>query len=445
LEAYPNPERRSQRRAATTATQQLLPQGAVRALRPLLLLVLLPAAGAAQQAETPPDGSSISIALVTMGPGAQVWERFGHNALWVRDTVSGFDRVYNYGMFSFQQERYVQRFLQGLLEYWMMGFESPQHFAAYVAADRSLWIQELNLTPEQRAELAVFLRWNDTPENRYYRYDYYLDNCSTRIRDAIDQVLGGRIRELTANVESGTTFRFHTQRLTAVDVAASTGLLLALGPYVDRPISVWEEMFIPLKLREHVRSITVLDAEGREVPLVSAEYTLYQSTAEPERDAPPFRTHWYLLIGLVLAAAMVAGGLRSDASRAAAVASVSVAGAWAFAAGIAGLVLTGLWFFTDHASAYWNENLFFYNPLALPLVVLIPAMLWRARWAARPAVVLALVVAGLTAVGLLLQPLLPQVNRDLVALATPPNLALAWLALRKGPGSAGAFSSEPPR
>ncbi len=417
----------------------------MRALRPLLLLVLLPAAGAAQQAETPPDGSSISIALVTMGPGAQVWERFGHNALWVRDTVSGFDRVYNYGMFSFQQERYVQRFLQGLLEYWMMGFESPQHFAAYVAADRSLWIQELNLTPEQRAELAVFLRWNDTPENRYYRYDYYLDNCSTRIRDAIDQVLGGRIRELTANVESGTTFRFHTQRLTAVDVAASTGLLLALGPYVDRPISVWEEMFIPLKLREHVRSITVLDAEGREVPLVSAEYTLYQSTAEPERDAPPFRTHWYLLIGLVLAAAMVAGGLRSDASRAAAVASVSVAGAWAFAAGIAGLVLTGLWFFTDHASAYWNENLFFYNPLALPLVVLIPAMLWRARWAARPAVVLALVVAGLTAVGLLLQPLLPQVNRDLVALATPPNLALAWLALRKGPGSAGAFSSEPPR
>jgi hypothetical protein len=416
----------------------------VRALRLLFLLALLPAAGAAQQAATPPDGSNISIALVTMGPGTQVWERFGHNALWVRDTVSGFDRVYNYGMFSFQQERYVQRFLQGLLEYWMMGFESPQHFAAYVAADRSLWIQELNLTPEQRAELATFLRWNDTPENRYYRYDYYLDNCSTRIRDAIDRVLGDRIHELTAHVQSGTTFRFHTQRLTAVDVAASTGLLLALGPYVDRPISVWEEMFIPLELREHLRGITVLDAEGREVPLVSAEYTLYESTAEPEHDAPPFRTHWYLLVGLVLAAAMVAGGLRDDTPRAAAVASASVAGAWALAAGIAGLVLTGLWFFTNHTSAYWNENLFFYNPLALPLVVLIPAMLLRVRRAARPAVVLSLVVAGLTAIGLLLQPLLPQANLDLVALATPPNLALAWLALRKGPGSAGAFASDPP-
>ncbi len=156
----------------------------MRRLGPLLLLALLPSGGAAQEAVTSPDGSTLSIALVTMGPGTRVWERFGHNAVWVRDTISGFDRVYNYGMFSFQQEGYVQRFLQGRLLYWMMGFESPRHFGAYVAADRSLWVQELNLTPEQRAELAAFLEWNDTPENRFYRYDYYLDNCSTRIRDA---------------------------------------------------------------------------------------------------------------------------------------------------------------------------------------------------------------------------------------------------------------------
>jgi len=173
----------------------------VTTLRYLLLLTLLPATGAAQQTAAPSDGSTLSIALVTMGPGERVWERFGHNALWVRDSVTGFDRVYNYGMFSFQQEGYVGRFLQGRLLYWMKGFESAPHFAAYVAADRSLWVQELNLTPEQRAELADFLAWNDTPENRFYRYDYYLDNCSTRIRDAIDRVLGGRIREATADWE----------------------------------------------------------------------------------------------------------------------------------------------------------------------------------------------------------------------------------------------------
>ncbi len=403
----------------------------MRRLGPLLLLTLLPSGGAAQPAATPPDGSTLSIALVTMGPGTRVWERFGHNALWVRDTVSGFDRVYNYGMFSFQQEGYVRRFLQGRLLYWMMGFASPTHFGAYVAADRSLWAQELNLTPEQRAELAAFLEWNDTPENRFYRYDYYLDNCSTRIRDAIDQVLGGRIHELTAIEESGTTFRFHTQRLVAEDIAASTGLLLGLGPFVDRPISQWEEMFLPLKVREYLRDVTVLDGDGHEVALVSAEHTLYVSTAAPERDAPPFRLHWYLLVGLMLAGVMSAGGLRANAPRAAAVASAFVAISWVIATGVAGAVLAGLWFLTDHTAAYWNENLFFYNPLALPLVLLLPMALLGVQRAARPAAAFAGAVAGFTAVGFVLQPLLPQVNGDLVALATPPNIALAWLVLRR--------------
>ncbi len=404
----------------------------MRRLGPLLLLALLPSGGAAQQADAPPDGSTLSIALVTMGPGTRVWERFGHNALWVRDTASGFDRVYNYGMFSFQQEGYVQRFLQGRLLYWMMGFESPRHFGAYVAADRSLWVQELNLTPEQRAELAAFLEWNDTPENRFYRYDYYLDNCSTRIRDAIDQVIGDRIHELTATEASGTTFRFHTQRLVAEDIAASTGLLLGLGPFVDRPISRWEEMFLPLKVREYLRDVTVLDGDGREVPLVSAEHTLYLSTAAPERDAPPFRVHWYLLVGLVLAGAVAAGGLRANAPRAAAVASAIVAISWVIVTGIAGAVLAGLWFLTDHTAAYWNENLFFYNPLALPLVVLLPLVLFGVHRAAKPAAVFTAAVASFTALGFVLQPLLPQVNGDLVALATPPNIALAWLVLRRG-------------
>ncbi len=403
----------------------------MRGLAPLLLLALLPAGGAAQETVAPPDGSTLSIALVTMGPGTHVWERFGHNALWVRDTVSGFDRIYNYGMFSFEQEGYVQHFLQGRLLYWMMGFDSPGHFAYYVAADRSLWVQELNLTSEQRAELAAFLEWNDTPEHRFYRYDYYLDNCSTRIRDAIDQVLGGRIHDVTANRESGTTFRFHTQRLVAEDIAASTGLLLGLGPFVDRPISQWEEMFLPLKVREYLRNVTVPDRDGREVPLVSAEHTLYLSTAAPERDAPPFRVHWYLLVGLVLAGAMTARVMRASAPWPARVASSLVAAAWALTTGIAGVVLAGLWFFTDHTAAYWNENLFFYNPLALPLVALVPLTLAGVQRAVRPAAAMAWAVAGFTAVGFLLQPLLPQVNGDLVALATPPNLALAWLVLRR--------------
>ncbi len=414
----------------------------MKSLVPLLLLALIPSGGTAQEAVTPPDGSTISVALVTMGPGDRVWERFGHNALWVRDTIRGFDRVYNYGMFSFQQEGYVRRFLQGRLLYWMMGFEPAEHFAAYVAANRSVWVQELNLTPEQAAELAAFLDWNDRPENRFYRYDYYLDNCSTRIRDALDRVLGGRLHDHTVQEETGTTFRFHTQRLVVDDVAASTGLLLALGPFVDRPISAWEEMFLPLKVREHVREITVLDAAGREVPLVRAEHTLYESSVQRERDAPPFWLHWYLLVGLALGAAIAAGVVRAGAPRVARGASAAVAAVWALATGLASLVLAGLWLFTDHTAAYWNENLFFYNPLALPIAALVPLLVGGPRWAARPALTLALAVAGLSILGLVLQPLLPQVNGNLVALALPPNMALAWLVWRLVPREARSAVSE---
>jgi hypothetical protein len=88
----------------------------------------------------------------------------------------------------------------------MQGFDVEQHLGAYVAANRSIWIQELNLTPAQSAALRDFLEWNELPENRFYQYDPYRDNCSTRIRDAIDRVLGGRLKELTDNEATGGTY-----------------------------------------------------------------------------------------------------------------------------------------------------------------------------------------------------------------------------------------------
>src|SRR3954454_9170046 len=122
---------------------------------------------------------------------------------------------------------------------WMQGFPAQSYVESYRRANRSVWVQELYISPEQRRELQAFLQWNEEPEHRFYHYDYYRDNCSTRVRDALDQVLGGAIREQTSAVPTGTTYRFHTQRLTANDPLISTGLLLALGERVDRPISAW--------------------------------------------------------------------------------------------------------------------------------------------------------------------------------------------------------------
>ena len=258
-------------------------------------------------------GSELKISLITVGPGPEIWERFGHNAIWVQDTVRGAGTMYNYGIFDFQAENFLLRFVQGRMLYRMEGF--PVDLSSYTDRNRSVWIQDLNLDPAQRDELRDFLEYNDLPENRQYRYDYYRDNCSTRVRDALDQVLRGQIQSQTNRFAAGTTFRFHTQRLSSNDVPIYTALLIALGLPVDRSITLWEEMFLPLSLQAHLREVTVRMADGTSQPLVLAERTVFESTAAPPDDAPPRWTSRYLLVGILIAASLVWLGVKARRGR----------------------------------------------------------------------------------------------------------------------------------
>jgi hypothetical protein len=402
----------------------------------LVFLLFLPLAGAAAQQISPPSppadtSRDLQVFLMTFGPGRQVWERFGHNAIWIHDPVHGTDEAYNYGLFDFHQENFLLRFARGQMWYWMAGFPADEYVRQYERDNRSVWIQELELSSDSKAQLQTFLEWNAEPEHRFYHYDYYRDNCSTRVRDAIDQVLGGAIREQTASLPTGTTYRFHTQRLTANDPLVFTGLLLALGEGVDRPISAWEEMFLPLKMREHVRRVTVPGPNGTRVPLVRSERTIFESTATPPPDAPPSWLHWYLLLGAAIggSAFLLAGRARESA--AARFGFLVVAGGWATVAGLAGLVLAGLWGLTDHVMAYCNENLLQMNPLALLLVPGVFAAV-RGRTASRWAGMVALAVAGLSLLGLLIKALpgFDQVNGPVIAMALPAQLGIA-AALRR--------------
>ena len=375
----------------------------------------------------PPPGSELRVYLMTMGPGTEVWERFGHNAIWVDDLSVEPDTTYNYGLFDFRQENFLLRFIRGQMWYWMAGFPAEPYVQTYVRHNRSVWLQELNLSPGARLELREFLRWNERPENRFYHYDYYDDNCSTRVRDAIDRVIGGAIKAQTASLPTGKTYRFHTQRLTAKDPLIFTGLLLALGQQADQPISAWEEMFLPLALRDHVRQVTVNGPDGAQVPLVTGERTLFESSASPPPETPPSWLHWYLLLGVVTGALAAAlGGLarRHVAGR---LGLGVVTALWGSVAGLGGVVLAGLWAFTDHATAYHNENLFQVNPLVLGLAVLGPLALAGSGRAGRWARALALGLAMLSLAGLVLQvlPGLDQVNGPVIALALPIHVGFA--------------------
>jgi hypothetical protein len=399
----------------------------------LPLLIALPALSAPLHGQGEPGstgagrGEELTIYLMTMGPGSMVWERFGHNAIWVRDEAAGTDIAYNYGMFSFEQDDFVLRFIRGHMDYWMEGFDAILTATAYMRDDRSVWAQELNLSPAQRAELRDFLEWNARPENTFYRYDYYRDNCSTRVRDAIDLVLGGQIRAQTEVRGSGTTYRRHTASLTADDLLIHTGLMAGLGQPVDREISLWEEMFLPMMFREHVRGITIDDGTGRRIPLVASEQEIFVGTRPETTPEPGSRAPLFLVVGLLLGGGIYFAGRASDRHRGARIAFATLGSLWALLAGTLGLVLLGLWALTDHATSYRNENLFFLTPLLLPLVALIPLSVGGSERVRRWAWWLAAVVVTSAALGLALRvlPIFHQQNVEIIALALPVNLALA--------------------
>jgi hypothetical protein len=373
-------------------------------------------------------GSELTIYLMTMGPGDAVWERFGHNAIRVVDASRGTDSVYNWGTFDFQQPNFVGRFMTGNTEYWLQADGMAETVAAYRYFNRSMWVQELDFTPAERAAVRDFIAWNSQPEHRYYRYDYYLDNCSTRVRDIIDRAVGGQLKPaLTARL-TNTTYRFHTQRALAPAAIVALGTNLALGELADRPISAWETAFLPEQLQEHARSLRVKSADGATHPLVRKEQQLFAAQRPPLPATPPNELVRDLGIGVVIAAllAMLARAALTG-RRAARIAFTTIATAWAAIGGILGLAIVIAWIATRHVFIGHNENILQFDPLSLIVAVVLPLAIARGR-AVGEARTLTRVVAVLSLVGVAMQllPWFDQVNGAVIALALPANLVLAW-------------------
>jgi hypothetical protein len=294
----------------------------------------------------------------------------------------------------------------------------------YAAEGRRIWLQELDLTPAQRLKLRAFLEWNIRPENAGYAYDYYRDNCSTRIRDALDLALGGPIRRYGVR-PSGMTWREETRRLDEHNPLLYTGLMIGLGRPVDVEMSRWEQMFLPIRLRAHLDSVSVTGPDGVARPVVRSERVLAEGGRWPVPERPHDWTLRYLAAGIAL------GGLLVLLGRRAPVAFLAVATLWALVAGLVGGLLTWLWGFSSHRAAHQNENLLLFNLLVLLLAFLLPAAVRGRRRAIQPARRLALVVTALAALGLVIKlvPGFHQSNLELIALALPVHAGV-WLGLR---------------
>ncbi len=390
------------------------------------------AAAPIASAQSAEPGSNLTVYLLTFGWGEVSWERFGHNAIWIKDRARGTDTTYNWGMFDFNQPRFVWRFVTGDTRYWMEPINLNSMIAAYKRENRSVLAQELNLTPAQRLKLQQFVEWNALPENKFYRYDYYRDNCSTRLRDAIDHALSGQLQTATVTRMTSGTYRWHTQRLMTGDIPLYTGVSLALGHPADKPLSIWEEMFLPVRMANDLRTVSIPDSLGTPIPLVKSETAIFTAGRPPEPAEPPFYFPLFIAVGIVFAAALVILVRSAEGgSRVAMFGATVLASLWSLIAGLSGLALVFAWLFTKHYFMGRNENLLHFDPLSIALVALIPLSIYARRGVSR-ATKLAGFIALLSLFGFVAQgiPLFSQKNGEIIALALPINLAVWWTVFR---------------
>src|SRR5438270_1090013 len=401
----------------------------------------LPSAPATAASEA---GSNLTVYLLTFGWGDVVWERFGHNAIWIRDRANGTDLTYNWGMFDFNQPHFVWRFVTGDTRYWMAPIDYLSMVRYYRQNNRSILSQELNLSPAQRLKLQQFVQWNALPQNKFYRYDYYRDNCSTRLRDALDHALGGQLQTATVSRMTTGTYRWHTQRLMTGDLPLYTGITVALGHPADKPLSMWQEMFLPVRMANDLRTVTIADSAGNKLPLVKSETAIFTAGRSPEPSTAPSYLPLFLGIGVLYAALMVVLVRSAEFGRRIAFfAATALATLWSLIAGAAGAALIFAWIFTKHYFMSRNENLFHLDPLSFALVILIPVSAYWSR-ASSIAVKLSGYVAAICLFGFIAQgvPLFDQKNGEVIALALPINLAVWWTVYRLNAYSLTSFPSS---
>lgn len=385
----------------------------------------------AQRAGVIAQGDHLVVSVLTFGQGDQVWERFGHNALRLRDTVRGIDIAYNWGTFSFDQPRFLQRFLTGNTLYWLDTVPGELMIAFYARElNRTVIEQRLALTPSQREKMRAFLAWNIREENRHYRYDYFIDNCSTRLRDALDATLDGGLRRYWTRVPSTYTYRSESLRLTAGLHLTQAGMHVALGAPADRPMTAWDEAFVPMRLRDRLRTVNVAGPDGPQ-PLVAEERLLYQATRSAETVTSPSLVGRFSVVGVSFAALLFwLGSLTRRGVRGGRVGFAIVGALWGLVVGVLGVVLALAWGITRHLFWYENANLLPLAPVALAFVALLPlASRPRLR---RAAMWVAAVLATATVVALLAQAvgLLTQRNLAVLLFALPVHAVLAWTLWR---------------
>jgi hypothetical protein len=303
---------------------------------------------------------SATVSLVTIVPGEKVYSIFGHNAIRVFDPERGIDIAYNYGTFDFGNPLvFSAKFGYGDLNYRLARQDFGRMAAFYPSQEgRPIIEQVLALDPGQREEVFRFLEWNAAPENAYYRYDFYYDNCATRIRDLLESALGDQL--VVDLPDPGGSMRQLLDPYLGEKPWLHFLMDAGQGLPADVPATWRNELFLPDRLAMWADRARVVGPDA-ERPLVARTDSIGWSSARPgAREASPDWPAWFMTALLAVVVWLTAADVRRGrAGR-----------RWLdvllyVALGVAGLLLCFLAFVSLHAVTRNNVNLLWALPTNL--------------------------------------------------------------------------------
>jgi Domain of unknown function (DUF4105) len=291
------------------------------------------------------------ISIITCGPTPnELYAAFGHSAIRVFDPEQQIDLAYNYGVFDFDQPNFYLNFAKGYLYYKLGVYFYPQFRDYYIGHNRFVHEQVLELSPEQKQKVFDYLEWNARPENQTYRYDYFYNNCATKIRDVLAETLGSDLKFDGSFIKTDYTIRELTDLYLGPQPWGDLGIDICLGLPMDKKASAYEYMFLPDYIEQSFDHATLSSK-----PIVKKKVSVYESLPE---GIPFSFFHPWIVFGLFFLGVVALS--YSDWKK-------KMLTKWFditlfFTVGLVGVLLLLLWIATDHKAAATNFNLLWAFP-----------------------------------------------------------------------------------
>jgi hypothetical protein len=295
-----------------------------------------------------------TVYLITCSPGTDTYSIYGHSALRVVIPHIQSDQVFNWGVFDFSTPNFVWKFAKGKLNYMLGEYPYERFLQEYLLENRSVYSQKINLDAPEKAILISLIQTNMQPENRLYRYDFFYDDCSTRIRDLIEKAIGPRLIYPPDETNRMSTFREKVGEYQKSYPWLKMGVDIIMGTPGDVKASFRDRMFLPLDLQRNLTQ-AVVNRDRKMIPLLSRIETVL------EFDPPVVKTRFYtspiFLLGFIfviivfLSAIYIKGKL------------INILDLVLFTAfSLLSVLMIFFNFFTDHQQMRWNLNIVWFNP-----------------------------------------------------------------------------------